>query len=127
MARHRCVPWCDVGAAVHTGEDGDPQHGLRIRPSVSCGEGCTPAFTIAWLCTGAENVDWKSGLAGNHFQPLRIEDADAPASIQVTATVTVSCAPDGEAAQCSTTWLLSWSPGARFGGITVLDTTCPGT
>lgn len=127
MAAAPCVPWCHLGDAVRAGDDGVAQQGLRISPQVSCGDGCQPAFTVAWLCLGADNVDWKSGFAGNTYQPLRIIDPDQAAQVQVTATVTVSCAPDGSAAQCSTTWLVAWAPGALLHSITELDSTCPGS
>lgn len=126
MAATPCIPWCHLGAAERAGDDGDPRQGLRISPRVSCGQGCQPAFTVAWLCLGADNVDWRSGFAGNTFQPLRVIDPARPAKVQVTATVTVSCSPDQSAAQCSTTWLVGWDAGAVLHSITELDSTCPG-
>jgi hypothetical protein len=127
MAAKQCVPWCDLGAATHIGADGEAQQGLRIEPQVSCGDGCLPAFTVAWLCLGADNVDWNSGFVGNTYQPLRVVDFEQGASVQVTATITVSCSPDGEAAQCSSSWMVRWEPGARFAGLDLLNSTCPGT
>jgi len=126
MAATPCTPWCHLGDAARAGEDGDPRQGLRISPQVSCGQGCQPAFTVAWLCLGADNVDWRSGFAGNTFQPLRVIDPARPAKVQVTATVTVSCAPDQSAAQCSTTWLVGCDAGAVLHSITELDSTGPG-
>jgi len=126
MAAGPCTPWCHLGAAERAGDDGDPRQGLRISPQVSCGQGCQPAFTVAWLCLGADNVDWRSGFAGNTYQPLRVIEPARPAKVQVTATVTVSCAPDQSAAQCSTTWLVGWDAGAVLHSITELDSTCPG-
>ena len=127
MATKRCIAWCNLGDAERTGEDGSANQGLRVSPHVSCGEGCQPAFTVAWLSLGADNVDWQSGFASNAFQPLRVIDPALPARVQVTATVTVSCAPDGTAAQCSTTWLVTWHAGAVLAGVTQLDSTCPGS
>lgn len=126
MAAPPCAPLCHLGDATRAGDDGDAQQGLRLSPEVSCGQGCQPAFTVAWLCLGADNVDWRSGFSGNTYQPLRIIDPARPAKVQVTATVTVSCAPDGSAAQCSTTWLVGWDAGAVLHSITELDSTCPG-
>lgn len=126
MAAAPCVPWCHLGDATRSGDDGVAQQGLRISPQVSCGAGCQPAFTVTWLCLGADNVDWKSGFAGNTYQPLRVVDPDQPAQIQVTATVTVSCSPGSAAAQCSTTWLVAWAAGVVLHSITELDSTCPG-
>ena len=127
MAATHCTPRCHLGAPTRSGEDGAGQQGLRVSPEVSCSDGCQPAFTVAWLCLGADNVDWRSGFAGNTYQPLRIIDPSRPAKVQVTATVTVSCAPDQSAAQCSTTWLVGWEAGAVLHSITELDSTCPGT
>jgi len=126
MAATSCVPSCHLGDAARAGEDGVAQQGLRISPRVDCGTGCQPAFTVSWLCLGADNIDWKSGFAGNTYQPLRVIEPDQAAQVQVTATVTVSCAPDGSAAQCSTTWRVAWGPGAVLHSITELDSTCPG-
>ena len=127
MTAKRCIAWCHLGDAVRVGADGSPQQGLRVAPQDSCGEGCQPAFTVAWLCTGAENVDWMSGFAGNTYQPLTIVDPSRPASVQVTGTVTVSCSPDGSAAQCSTTWRVTWGADVVLVSVVELDTTCPGT
>lgn len=127
MSASPCRSWCHLGAASRAGDDGAPVQGLRISPQVRCGAGCQPAFTVSWLCLGAENVDWRSGFAGNTYQPLRIIDPARPATVQVTATVTVSCSPDGSAAQCSTTWRVEWQAGAVLAAITTLDSTCPGS